>query len=1228
MTGPQHLPKTFSKSLAVLGLGLAMQSVSAIELQYEVVDLGANFEPTAISDNGSIVGIDTSGSDPVAVRYNASGLEALAGNSIASGVNKGDTMVGYEMTQPDHRALSWLDGQLSEQLAQFSNLLEARAINGGDEITGFRMVDNQYQRAFVYDSFTASLSTLQTLGGANAWAYAINNRGHVTGASEDGNGNIFGFRFNTVEVESLGNLDGYQHSAGLAINDLNEVVGHVFNRDEARSGSRAIYNREFEGLINLGSLDNDTDSVARAINNNTLIIGQSSHSNGQQRAFLFDTSTAGSLVLTVDPIIGGTIYTGSSQEGGVTQSSDRGLNPLTINNGLLNRSINQIIVDPADSDTLYLGTNDGAYRSTNQGLNWEYLSNDLENRAVFAIHIDPEDRETLYAGTNVGIYYSDDGGANWTISPETTGFATYNFINSVEDSAVYAATSKGVHKSVNKGETWSQHNGNEQRRLFVRNIADIVIDPNVDPPLMYAASLGGGIYRSTDLNLSTVLWDRVNDGLGSRNIRDLEIDDTVSPSIIYAGTDRAMYQLIPSGSEIIEDEWEPVPGFSAFGTNSIALDKNRTPKDIYASTLDGGAFRNTYGTDGTLPPSWTSITTGVTTADVYALLPLPHSNTLRSKIFAASSNGIFSADINGTDDPDVADPRLNLSWIAPTSGASGVKLTALAVDNSQEPQHLWAGSSHQGVYMSEDAGTTWFNVTRGLDNRNIQDLVVDSRAETAVVFAATMGGVYRSDDGGLSWQGASDGLASLSVLSLALDRSSNPQILYAGTIDGIFRSTDQGRNWTPANLGLENIDINGILINPQDNQQLLAASGSAGLFRSLDQGQSWESLNQGSSATLTDTRINDMVLHPANNGELVVATYSGVHQLSDAFCTSASPCWDWLARNNGIETLTTFAVSINPDAHNEYIIGTDEEGAYKSLDSGANWSQIDDGLAAEIIRILDLNDLLESNPDGWRLEDAVAINNSGQIVGTGQLNGEKHGYRLDPVLGTLSADLRLRMVPQPDVLKPDIPMSYEITITNLGPESATGIQFTDWLPHNVIFRHTSSSRGICAKEENRDIVRCDLGALSPGDETHVTVSLEPTDPELKIHNIARVTANEYDPDLSNNTQGLNSPVYVDRCFIATAAYGSFLHPHVTELRGFRDQYLMTNAAGRWLVEQYYRYSPPLAESIRDNAFARGASQVVLTPIVYGVMYPGTAGLLILAVLMAVSYRRRRLGLAH
>ena len=96
------------------------------------------------------------------------------------------------------------------------------------------------------------------------------------------------------------------------------------------------------------------------------------------------------------------------------------------------------------------------------------------------------------------------------------------------------------------------------------------------------------------------------------------------------------------------------------------------------------------------------------------------------------------------------------------------------------------------------------------------------------------------------------------------------------------------------------------------------------------------------------------------------------------------------------------------------------------------------------------------------------------------------------------------------------------------------------------------------------------------------------------------------------------------CFIATAAYGSYLAPHVLSLRRFRDQHLLTNNAGQWFVEFYYRHSPPIADYIRDRETLRTVVRSGLTLVVYSIEYPVAAGLILfLPPLILMRHRKRR-----
>lgn len=95
------------------------------------------------------------------------------------------------------------------------------------------------------------------------------------------------------------------------------------------------------------------------------------------------------------------------------------------------------------------------------------------------------------------------------------------------------------------------------------------------------------------------------------------------------------------------------------------------------------------------------------------------------------------------------------------------------------------------------------------------------------------------------------------------------------------------------------------------------------------------------------------------------------------------------------------------------------------------------------------------------------------------------------------------------------------------------------------------------------------------------------------------------------------------CFIATAAYGSYLHPNVRVLRDFRDHWLLTNTLGKSLVNFYYRHSPSMADYIRQHESCRVAACLLLTPLVYAVQYPSLAALgFIFAIGLVIAKRRR------
>jgi hypothetical protein len=69
------------------------------------------------------------------------------------------------------------------------------------------------------------------------------------------------------------------------------------------------------------------------------------------------------------------------------------------------------------------------------------------------------------------------------------------------------------------------------------------------------------------------------------------------------------------------------------------------------------------------------------------------------------------------------------------------------------------------------------------------------------------------------------------------------------------------------------------------------------------------------------------------------------------------------------------------------------------------------------------------------------------------------------------------------------------------------------------------------------------------------------------------------------------------CFIATATFGTPMAGEVQSLRFFRDNYMLTNGPGEFLIDMYERYSPPIADRIADSRFLKGMVRYHLKPII-------------------------------
>ncbi len=222
--------------------------------------------------------------------------------------------------------------------------------------------------------------------------------------------------------------------------------------------------------------------------------------------------------IAVDPKNRSTWYIATAS-GGLWKTTNRGLNFQPVFDDQGSYSLGVVVVDPKNSDVVWLGTGenqaqraigygDGVYKSTDAGHSWKKMG--LPNSEHIAkIIIDPRNSNTVFVaaqgplfspGGDRGVFKTTDGGATWkavlTVS-ENTGATDLDF-NPRNPDEMYAAT--------------------YQRR---RNVSVIV-----------AGGPESAIYKSTDAGAH---WTKLKEGLPAVDMGRIAVAvSPQKPETVYA----------------------------------------------------------------------------------------------------------------------------------------------------------------------------------------------------------------------------------------------------------------------------------------------------------------------------------------------------------------------------------------------------------------------------------------------------------------------------------------------------------------------------------------------------------------------------------------------------------------------------------------------------------------------------------------------------------------------
>src|ERR1044071_866343 len=465
---------------------------------------------------------------------------------------------------------------------------------------------------------------------------------------------------------------------------------------------------------------------------------------------------------------------------------------------LFGADVRALIVDPANPDTLYLGTSggevyvshDGARTwanprisvefpghivdnlvidrdgrlwaacwglwgggviavSSDGGRTWSRRDAGLEDFSVRAIAIDPRDANFVVVGGLTGVYRSPNAGRTWEKISDQINVESLAIDPRTHD-RIYVGTWRQGIRTDDGGKTWKLINGG---MVLDTDMFAITVDP-ANPDDIWVATCGW-VYNTVNRG---DLWTRYRDGFDNRRIHDVEVDPC-DRTTVYAGSVAGLYRSHDRGKN-----WYRVSDESLV-VNNIALHPQRPHRiilgvegdGIYISGDDGKTFARSC--DGLRNLTITSI----------AADPARPKRVYASVVFGGSSSGIYVSD-----DAALTWRKLSTSAVPP--------VLSLIVNGDG-----FVAGTEKGFFVSAD-GVEWTQAAPVNKPLRVDKVL---RYNAARYFAATSEGVFTSKDGGKSWDRLAD--ADSRTVDIALGALGDKRALFALTSAGL--QVFDGRQW-------------------------------------------------------------------------------------------------------------------------------------------------------------------------------------------------------------------------------------------------------------------------------------------------------------------------------------------------------------------------------------------------------------------------------------------------
>lgn len=282
----------------------------------------------------------------------------------------------------------------------------------------------------------------------------------------------------------------------------------------------------------------------------------------------------------------------------------------------------------------------------------------------------------------------------------------------------------------------------------------------------------------------------------------------------------------------------------------------------------------------------------------------------------------------------------------------------------------YTGYTGGGLWKTEDAGLSWFNISDGyFHTGSVGDIAV-SESNPNIIYVGmgehairgvmtTYGdGIYKSTDAGKTWKNM--GLEKTRHISDVVIHPSNPDIVYvaaqgpahgSGDDRGIYKTTDGGISWRKVlfaddNTGASSLsmDIHNPLVlyaatweHRRLPWQVLSGGKGCGIWKSVDGGESWQKINDGLPKEMGKIGVSVSRANPERVYAIVEAEKSvaGLYR-SD----NAGKSWTLMSSNPLITSRSWYYMEVLADPVNPDVVHVLNSPLTKSTDGGKTFSVV------------------------------------------------------------------------------------------------------------------------------------------------------------------------------------------------------------------------------------------------------------------------------------------------